>query len=387
MKLILVIGILARLLMLALFDPNPLLTSGDAPLFITQHGFGLEPPGYPLFLAFLFPLGPWAVILVQMALTISVALFTYARTKLLWLALAIVACPYFIIFELKIYTEALVCALVWVALVLLCWPRHKWEPALAGLLLGLATLTRDTLYLMPLLIPIFAIRTKLFKPALIACLTAFLIVLPWQIVHGGKISEGRGGSALWIGTWETNPAWMLGGLTNWPEKHPDLLAAWQRHDDAPFTKAAIEKMRAEPLTVIKTWAVRYPRLWIGTRTDALQMRIDRHAIAWFALKAFFFTLNLAILFLALIGMWRLSNDPRSQVLAVPVIYLGIILIPFHNVEPRYTLPAMIPLLWFAGHAATAFTTAKLNVSASDNDPPLRFSSATTNEPPETLSIQ
>ena len=291
MKLILVIGILARLLMLALFDPNPLLTSGDAPLFITQHGFGLEPPGYPLFLAFLFPLGPWAVILVQMALTISVALFTYARTKLLWLALAIVACPYFIIFELKIYTEALVCALVWVALVLLCWPRHKWEPALAGLLLGLATLTRDTLYLMPLLIPIFAIRTKLFKPALIACLTAFLIVLPWQIVHGGKISEGRGGFALWIGTWETNPAWMLGGLTNWPEKHPDLLAAWQRHDDAPFTKAAIEKMRAEPLTVIKTWAVRYPRLWIGTRTDALQMRIDRHAIAWFALKAFFFTLN------------------------------------------------------------------------------------------------
>ena len=78
---------------------------------------------------------------------------------------------------------------------------------------------------------------------------------------------------------------------------------------------------------------------------------------------------------------------EAEVLAVPVIYLGIILIPFHNVEPRYTLPAMIPLLWFAGHAATAFTTAKLNVSASDNDPPLRFSSATTNEPPETLSIQ
>lgn len=351
--LVVALGAIARLLMLALFDPNPVLTSGDAPMFIAQRGFGIEPPGYPLFLSLVLPLEPWAVIAVQMALTIGVALFTYARTRLLWLALAIAACPFLIIFELKIYTEALVCALVWMALLLLCWPRHKWEPALAGALLGLAALTRDTLYLMPLLIPIVALRTKLFRPALVACVTAFLAVIPWQIAHGGKVSEGRAGFALWIGTWETNPDWMLGGITNWPEKRPDLLAAGQRHDDAPFIKAAIEKMRAEPAAVIKTWAVRYPRLWVGTRTDAMPMRIERHGAAWFAFKVAFFTLNLAILVLALIGMWRLRHDPRARILAVPAVYLGTVLIPFHNTEPRYVLPAMIPLLWFAGHAIKA----------------------------------
>lgn len=338
--------------MVALFDPLPGLTSGDTAMFLDQQGFGLEPPGYIWFLTAVGD--PRVVVLLQMALTVVVAIFTFVRTRLLWLAFAIAACPFLIVFELRLLTEAVVCNLVWLVLLLLCWPAHRrrlTEPIMAGVLLGLASLTRDTLWLMPLLLALLAFRTNFFKPAVVACLAAFLTVLPWQAVHGGKISEGRAGFALWIGTWERNPDWQLGGMENWPAEAngtAELRTALARHDDEPFAKAAIGAMIAHPAKVAGTWIVRYPRLWIGTRTDNLPMRLT--GIAWFAAKLAFFLLNVAVVALALAGAWTLRNDPKARLLAVPAIYLGIVLIPFHNTETRYSLPAMIPLLWFAGHA-------------------------------------
>ena len=112
-------------------------------------------------------------------------------------------------------------------------------------------------------------------------------------------------------------------------------------------------------------AIRYPRLWIGTRSDSLTMRFDRRGPAWHAAKLAFFGLHLAILLLALVGAWRLRRDPIARLIAVPIVYLGAVLIPFHNTEPRYSLPAMIPLLFFAGHAFSAFSTAKFRTNASD----------------------
>jgi len=379
-------GLLIRLAMLALFDPQPTLFSGDTPLFVAQaaHPFqhGFEPPGYPVLLALLLPLGPIAVIAVQMAIGLGSALFTWRRTRALWLSLAIAGCPFLIVFDFRLLTEVMVCHLVWIALVLLGWPRHRWEPVVAGLLLGVAALTRDTLYLMPVVLVVLSIRTRLFKPAAIAAVAAFLTVLPWQLAGGtAKISDGRGGFALWIGTWERNADWQLPGIPNaaWPaaafrspEERQQVVTAIRDREEAPLTAIALDRIRSEPGAVLETWAIRYPRLWIGTRTDSLQLRFQRGAVGWYVLKLAFFALNLAIMMLALLGAWRLRREPTARLVAVPIIYLGVILIPFHNTEPRYSLPAMIPLLFFAGHALLSVKRAPLSHGRAKDGPPRSY---------------
>jgi hypothetical protein len=66
-----------------------------------------------------------------------------------------------------------------------------------------------------------------------------------------------------------------------------------------------------------------------------------------AAKSAFFGLNLAILVLALVGLWQLRCDERARLIAAPILYLAVVLVPFHA-EIRYTLPALVPLIWFAG---------------------------------------
>jgi hypothetical protein len=361
-------ALIADIVMLSLFRAMPpSLSLGDTPIFVAQahspwsHGF--EPPGYPLFLSLFLPLGATLVVSVQALVSLASAFFTYWRTRMLWLALAIVTCPFLILFTFQLLTETLACQLVWIGLVLLAWPKRKWEPVLAGMFFGAAALTRDTLYLMSVVLVLATVRTPLFKPALVAAAFAFLTVLPWQVGHGtGKISDGRGGFALWIGTWERNGDWQLPGIANaaWPsnafrsaDERQRIEQAIAQRNEAPLTQVALDRIRSEPTAVLKTWALRYPRLWIGTRTDSLQLRFERGSVAWYAIKLAFFVLNLAILALALIGAWRLRREPIARLMAVPVAYLGLVLIPFHNVETRYSLPALIPLLFFAGQTLLA----------------------------------
>jgi len=363
--LIVAVAVSALSIMLALFRAMPPSVSlGDSAAFIAQsqspwdHGF--EPPGYPLFLSLLLPIGPISIVVMQALLSLASALFTYARTKMLWLALSIVACPFLIVFDFQLLTETLACHLIWVGIVLLAWPRRSWDPVLAGIFFAAAALTRDTLYLMPLVLVLAAARSRFFKPALLAAAVAFITVTPWQVAHGTvKISDGRGGFALWIGTWERNADWQLPGIRNaaWPAnafrsdaERDRVIQAIARHDEGPLTEIALDRIRSQPHAVLQTWVVRYPRLWVGTRVDSLQLRFQRGGIAWYSLKLAFFALNLAILVIALIGAWRLRREPTARLIAVPIVYLGCILIPFHNSETRYSLPAMVPLLFFAGQA-------------------------------------
>src|SRR5436189_9154 len=98
----------------------------------------------------------------------------------------------------------------------------------------------------------------------------------------------------------------------------------------------MDRIASEPLQTAVTWELRYPRLWIGTRTDAVSLRLDRKSIGWTILKVGFFALNLLILTVGLGGLWRSRHDRAMHVLAVPILYVGIVLIPFHNTETRYS---------------------------------------------------
>jgi hypothetical protein len=370
-------ALFANVIILGLFRASPpSLVHGDTPAFIAQArhpwAHGLEPPGYPLFLSVFLPLGARGIVVMQALISFGSALFTYSRAKKLGLALAIATCPFLIIFHFQLLTEVLACHLVWVGLVLLAWPKRKWEPIFAGVLFGLAALTRDTLYLMPILLVLLTIRTRFFKAALLAGACAFLTVLPWQVAHHSlKISDGRGGFALWIGTWERNADWQLPGIANaaWPPnafrsdaERQRVVQAIAAHDEGPLTEVAIDRIRSEPVSVLKTWALRYPRLWVGTRADSLPLRFERGSFGWYTTKLAFFGLNLAVLALALVGAWRLRRDPVARLIGVPIAYLGVILIPFHNTEPRYSLPAIIPLLFLAGGAFLGNTSSHRNGS-------------------------
>ena len=65
-------------------------------------------------------------------------------------------------------------------------------------------------------------------------------------------------------------------------------------------------------------------------------------------------LNLAVLVLGLLGAaLAVYRRDRIAVLAIPVAYLGLIYIPFHNTELRYSLPAIPFLLAFACYLLAA----------------------------------
>jgi len=67
----------ARLITLIILDPVPVVFSGDTLIFLSQRGFGYEPPGYPFFLDLTYPwFGAVGVILLQMIATIGAAVWT-----------------------------------------------------------------------------------------------------------------------------------------------------------------------------------------------------------------------------------------------------------------------------------------------------------------------
>jgi hypothetical protein len=195
--------------------------------------------------------------------------------------------------------------------------------------------------LMPLaLVPLALKDRRYLIPSALA--TALILVAP----HG----SGRFGLNLWIGTWERNGDWYLAGLSEpdfpsyafqLPSERETVERAWLK-EDATFTRLALSRMETHPLSTAKAWIERYPRLWIGTRTDALPMRLPRHSFAWWMAKSAFLMLNMLTLAL---GFWGLSKE--RGLFAIPVLYIALIYVPFHNCEARYSLPALPFLYYYA----------------------------------------
>lgn len=365
--LLIVSALAARLAMLALFDPLANYGGGDGALYlrVAAEGFGasmpFHPPGYP---AFLMVAGP-ATLLLQSLATVGAALLTLYKIpgKLgRWVAFAIATCPFFIVYEFVVLAEALLCAMLWSAFLLIAAGRR--QAALGGVLLGLAILTRDTLLLLPLAMLPFAWWAGVGKKALIAALAAYLVILPWPLRNSTlpdghfAMSEGRFGLNLWVGTWERDPSWLLSGVGNFPDtayrspaEKAALTAAWRVRDDRPFRQVAVDRILNDPATTLATWAVRYPRLWIGTRTDQIEWRLERGSTPWTIFKTGFFGLNL--LLLALGGIGAFLADRRYFLFLAPVAYTALIYVPFHNAETRYSLPALPFLILFAASAVAA----------------------------------
>ena len=170
------------------------------------------------------------------------------------------------------------------------------------------------------------------------------------------------GINLWVGTWERDPHWIDSGFdhADWPPdafrskgEEQRLKLALRDRQDRTFLNVAIDRMVTDPLSVVSSWVVRYPYLWLGTRTEQIQLRPERGTIVWTTEKAAFYLLNIATLIAGFAGMvMAIRNDRRWIIAAMPIAYIAILYIPFHNTEPRYSLPAIPFLLAFAAYAAT-----------------------------------
>lgn len=350
--LIVAAALVVRLLCLALFDPAASLETGDSLSFLA--GSAIQAPGYPAFLAVApFPLA------IQTVATILVALLAYYRLPRAGLlaALLVATSPFFIVFEWRILSDSLSWQLIFAAFLLIAFPRSKWEVPLAGIMLGSAALVRDTYQWLPLFALLFAAGMR--KRMAAAAAIAYLLILPWQVSQDRvSISEGRMGYNLWVGTWERSSEWMAKGLDSADYPQNAFTSAGQRRhllelplltaeSDRRFTTAAIDRIAADPVGTLSTWTVRYPRLWIGTRSDQIAWRIHSGPL-WFGAKAGLWLLNVLLLTVGAAGM--LLCGRRYPLLLAPIFYVALVYVPFHNSETRYSLGALPFLMIFAAEA-------------------------------------
>lgn len=348
-------AIVLRVVLAMVFDWRVDFAGGDSGYYLQAaqalpgHWLTFRPPGYAVFVKLV---GPDLAIPAQMAISLGAALLLYVALRgrdRIFAALAagaVALSPLPVPIELRILSETLYAGLVLAALALLYRSPSLASGLAAGVALGLAILTRDTLLLLPLfLLPFLPWRQGL------ACLAAAtLIAAPWYAQDRG---DSRFGFNLWVGTWERNADWMAPAGPVWPAnafrsdaERTRLTTAFEHDDYRPFLGAALERMAADPLEVATNWAVRYPRLWIGSRSELNTLNGNR--AVWLVVKLTGYALNLAVIIAGLTGIaLAFRARDRLRLYAAPVLYAALIYIPFHNAESRFSLFAMPFLTVFA----------------------------------------
>ena len=114
-----------------------------------------------------------------------------------------------------------------------------------------------------------------------------------------------------------------------------------------FKRLFAERMSAEPAQVFLRWAVRWPRLWLGTRFDIFELNravLPAGSRAWMLTKASLFALNALFLMGAVIGgvfAYRARSPVRWALL--PLAFTSLVYLPLNSFENRYSQP-MFPFL-------------------------------------------
>lgn len=334
----------ARILLFAIIEPS---AGGDGAYYLHAAQYGPDlyrAPLYGLFLAPFLHVGGLAY-LAQSAVIIGVAILCLRLTGSFLAAALIACCPFLVVYEWRILSETLLIALLLSGWLLL---GHE-KPVGAGLCVGLAILTNDVFLLLPLFALPFGMWLGKGRQFVAMAVAAYVLVAPWagyNLAANDRfaVSQGRMGFNLWVGTWERNGDWVANGIR--PESLPEYAfrspaekaELLHRTDDAAFKRVAIDRIRADPSGTVATWASRYWRLWIGTRTDHAQLRLETGSAGWKAFKSAAWGLNLLLL---AAGIFSLRRRP---IFAIPVLYVALIYVPFHNVETRYSLPALALML-------------------------------------------
>lgn len=331
----------------------------------------LRPPLYPAFLAAHYALG-WPVLVTQALLGLATAWLVYRGVRAVLPAAAPLAlwvgmlCPLNAIYYGRLLTESLSAFLLTAAVVAVTVSTSWAACAAGGLCLGAACLTRDVFLPLLVLLPALLIRLAGARRAALYGLCALAVIVPWTFrnlqVLGSPVPVSRGllGFNLWVGTWELDGSWQTTPL-QFPERafrspaERELVARSplelnDPHDEL-YRGLAYERWRAEPLAVTGTCLRRYPRLWLGTRTDLFELRLARHSPAWYAFKGLAFGWNALLVGLGAVGCLLVLRS-RGALLAAPILLTALEYFPLHNTETRYSQPVLPLLCGLAAGAAT-----------------------------------
>jgi hypothetical protein len=308
-----------------------------------------------------------SIISISFSISIYFILQKYGPKISFWSALLIAVSPFDILMNGRILSENLVTPLLILgSFYFINSSGFKKRFFISGILLGSVALCRDIYVLFPLFLLVIGFFMKItWKNLAIFFLAFLMVVAPWayrnsQLPSGGLfLSKGIFWTNLWMGTWEINSDWTR--ITNPYILPPEALQtvdngesptvvidAFNKNDEDFFKNVVISYIQKNPLKVLYAWIVRYPILWLGTRSGLNTSILARNTIPWYLIKAIFYFINGLIVILAVLGFFVASRSKRLPFLiSIPVIYNAIIYIPFHNVEARYTLPVMPILIIYA----------------------------------------
>ncbi len=346
-------------------------------------------PGYPAFLTLPMMLfgsrlaGIQAVQCVVSLLTIVVVArcVEVVRPERARLALALLAlAPFEAFFCAVQLTEVLVTLCIALAVCLpWLWPgRAAWF--VSGVCWGLAALTRDIVLAMgvaSVLGAVWLLRGEMAQRGVrrrhmaLALVGLAVVVAPWTwrnyrlLGEVAPVSKGFLGHLLWIGTWERDGSWADNGVVHYPAyafSSPQERARVEEvrtmrrvpflQQDKFFIPLTLQRYRTHPVQAFGSWIVRWPRLWLGTRSDLMAWRpgiLPHGSKRWLLFKAFFYALNAVVLLLALAGLVRAirRRDVFFLWLALPVLWTGLFYLPLHSSEARYSQPVYPFLLCLA----------------------------------------
>lgn len=312
-------------------------------------------PGYPVFLAALYFLFGHSLLAVKIAqlildsftciLLYKLACFLFDRRAAFWAGLFAAVFPGYILFSNFILSETLFVFLVTLSVYALVWAFRKGlmsSCAVAGCVMGVATLVRSTLLLLPgFLLPFVFFRQRAARKTAFFCFILFicgmlLAMSPWivrnyLVLHKVAFSHAGLGWALWVGAQDFKDQFY----PHWdqePVKSEIRGAASLGDIDRIFFSKAIEIIRRSPAAYLANCAKKFVRFWIIP--PAADIISGKSAAAGMLYRAW---CSLLVLF-AVAGIFLADKRNFAFALFLAVmLYVSV----FHAVlimEPRYALP-------------------------------------------------
>jgi len=337
-----------------------------------------RPPLYPFLLSFLLLISKnyiFFYIFQSFLFLLFTIFFYYFLSKINFkfsflVAILVSINPSDIIYNGRILTETLTTILLISTTILFFYFDSYKSYIIAGILLGLIALTKDFyLYLIFPFIFIGIIKKIKLKYLLLNILTFILILSPWFYrnfsLHEGDffLSKGLFWSNLWVGTWLTNPSEFT--LTeedirnhnsvylkkyNFELSQNEIVKIiYDRVDNQDFfKKITLNYIYNNPFETLKTWIVRYPFLWIGSRTDLVFWKIKNTSYLWYILKLIFYIFSSLVVFFGFLGIiLNIIRFDDKKYLLVPIFYHAILYVPFYNIESRYTQPIFVLMIFYS----------------------------------------
>ena len=380
---IIVFAVLLRIVLYYLFDYQKDLHGGDSAYYLEighnmlQYGVHghmeipsfYRPPLYSLFAGIIANISETALFFycIQSFLFIAFSVVVYFLMiehdlhLAFYSSLLIAISPFDALLNGRVLGENLVTPLIVTAsLLFINSKKTKLKYFLSGVLLGGAVLCRDIFLLLPILYVIAGLFSKIKIKYLSFYILGFLlIIVPWcfrnsQLPNGGIfISKGIMWQNLWIGTWMRNADFLSipgylppEALQTYNEgKSPDIVMTSYRNNDQLFFKqVTIQYIAKKPFNVLKTWIYRYPRLWLGTRSDLITLHLKKGSMIWYSIKSLLYLFSTILIAFGLLGIYMSLRIKRIFIfILLPIVYTALIYLPFYNAETRYSQPVM-PIL-------------------------------------------